>query len=130
MAYTQARAIREDATTGENALPPGIAISDYSDSIFYFAGFAGISAALTSAGTATGLPFSGTGFAPYERSILRSSRDFVEVWRCTSDFLVKVIKSPFDDGSCFDFIFVLHERRPFPPQDTSPSSVTEKSKIT
>ena len=32
--YTQARAIREDATTDENALPPGIAISYYSDSIF------------------------------------------------------------------------------------------------
>ena len=63
--YAQDRGIREDAITGENTLPPGIAISDYSDSIFYFAGFAGISAALTSAGTATtGLPFIGTGFAP------------------------------------------------------------------
>src|SRR5580692_3736302 len=97
--YTQARVMREDAI----ALPPGIAISHDSDSIFYFAGFAGISAALTSVGTATGLLFIGTDFAPYERSILRSARDFVEVWRCTSDFLVKVIKPPSEPGS-------LHEQ--------------------
>lgn len=41
--------------------------------------------------------FSVPDFAPYGRSILRSSRDPVEVWRCTSDFFFKVIKSPFVD---------------------------------
>src|SRR5262249_52712047 len=59
--------------------------------------FAGILSALTSAGSATGLLFTASGFAPYGRSILRSIRDPVEVWRCTSDFFFKVIKPPFVD---------------------------------
>jgi len=45
----------------------------------YFAGALGVSSALTSAGAGAGSFFTGTGLAPYGRSISRSERDLVEV---------------------------------------------------
>jgi hypothetical protein len=48
---------------------------------------------------ATGSFFTGAESAPYGRFISRFARDPVEVWRCTSDFLIKVIKTPFVDDA-------------------------------
>jgi hypothetical protein len=71
-----------------------------SSAVPYFLGGAGVSSALTLAGLDPGSLFTGVESAPYGRFISRASRDPVEVWRRTSDFLIKLIKTPFIDGAC------------------------------